>query len=221
MAFMIKGLYYYNRHEKNEDVLATTALLANRLVKLYEQEATADWAWFEGYLTYANSVLPEALLCAYTITGNDTYKDIAKKSFDFLVSKTFCEDGIKVISNRSWHIKGEICEKYGEQPIDVAYTVITLRKFHDIFKDRKYLVKMEMAFNWFLGNNHLQQIIYNPCTGGCFDGLEEHNVNLNQGAESTVSYLMARMMIDKYFGHENELYHRRKSRSYKEKLAVN
>ncbi|RZJ69815.1 MAG: glycosyltransferase [Flavobacterium sp.] len=221
MAFMIKGLYYYNRSVKSDDTVAIIGLLANRLVELYKNSASSDWAWFEGYLTYANSVLPEALLCAYTVTANDVYKDIAKKSFDFLLEKTFCDDAIKVISNRSWLMKGGVCEEFGEQPIDIAYTVITLRKFHDIFKDRKYLVKMEMAFNWFLGNNHLQQIIYNPCTGGCFDGLEEHNVNLNQGAESTVSYLMARMMIDKYFGNENELYHRRKSRSYKDKLTVN
>jgi len=221
MAFMLKGLYYYNRAVKNEDTIAIAGLLANRLIQLYKASASSDWAWFEGYLTYANSVLPEALLCAYSITGNEIYKDVAKKSFDFLLDKTFCDEGIKVISNRSWLIKGELCEEYGEQPIDVAYTVIALRKFHDIFKDQKYLVKMEMAFNWFLGNNHLQQIIYNPCTGGCFDGLEEHNVNLNQGAESTVSYLMARMTIDKYFGNENQLYHRRKSRSYKDKLTVN
>jgi hypothetical protein len=57
---------------------------------------------------------------------------------------------------------------------------------------------METAFNWFLGNNRLHQIIYNPCTGGCYDGLEETHVNLNQGAESTVSYLMARLTIEKY-----------------------
>lgn len=221
MAFMLKGLYYYNRSVNNEDTATITALLANRLVQMYRHEASEDWNWFESYLTYANAVLPESLLCAYAVTGNEVYKEIARKSFDFLLSKTFCEDGIKVISNRSWHFKGEVCEQYGEQPIDVAYTVIALRKFHDIFKDRRYLVKMEMAFNWFLGNNHLQQIIYNPCTGGCFDGLEQHSVNLNQGAESTVSYLMARMTADKYFGHENEVYHRRKSRSYKDRLAVN
>ena len=55
---------------------------------------------------------------------------------------------------------------------------------------------MEISFNWFLGNNHLHQVIYNPCTGGCYDGLEENYVNLNQGAESTVSYLMARLTVD-------------------------
>ena len=74
---------------------------------------------------------------------------------------------------------------------------------------------MEIAFNWFLGNNHLKQIIYNPCTGGCFDGLEQHNVNLNQGAESTISYLMARLTITKYFGNPDQVYFRRKQRNAK------
>ena len=57
---------------------------------------------------------------------------------------------------------------------------------------------METAFNWFLGKNRLHQIIYNPCTGGCYDGLEETHVNLNQGAESTISYLMARLTVEEF-----------------------
>ena len=68
----------------------------------------------------------------------------------------------------------------GEQPIDVAYTILALKKFYDVFKDEDYREKMEIAFNWFLGNNHLHQVIYNPCTGGCYDGPEENYVNLNQ-----------------------------------------
>lgn len=75
---------------------------------------------------------------------------------------------------------------------------MTLSKFYDVFKDEEYHQKMVIAFNWFLGNNRLHQIIYNPCTGGCYDGLEEWNVNMNQGAESTISYLMARLTIEKY-----------------------
>ena len=87
---------------------------------------------------------------------------------------------------------------FGEQPIDVAYTIMTLSKFYDVFKTKDYRLKMLTSFNWFLGNNRLHQTVYNPCTGGCYDGLEELNVNLNQGAESTVSYLMARLTIEKY-----------------------
>lgn len=215
MAFVIKGLYYYNRRVKDADTLIYIKLFADRLVNMYRHEADAEWKWFEGYLTYANSVLPEALLLCYAITNDETYKEIAKEAFDFLLSHTFDDDAITIISNRSWLHRGGTRERFGEQPIDVAYTILALRKFHDIFKEEEYLNKMEMAFNWFLGNNHLQQIIYNPCTGGCFDGLEEHSVNLNQGAESTVSYLMARLTITKYFGNANMVYFRRKQRAAK------
>ena len=84
----------------------------------------------------------------------------------------------------------------GEQPIDVAYTIMALSKFHSAFQNDGYMDMLKSSFNWFLGANHLQQIIYNPCTGGCYDGLEELYVNLNQGAESTVSYLMARLTLE-------------------------
>ena len=87
---------------------------------------------------------------------------------------------------------------WGEQPIDVAYTILTLSKFYDVLGDEEYQETMVTAFNWFLGNNRLHQIIYNPCTGGCYDGLEETHVNLNQGAESTLSYLMARLTMENY-----------------------
>ncbi len=70
-------------------------------------------------------------------------------------------------------------------------------KFYNVFLDESYAQKLASAFNWFLGNNYLHQIIYNPCTGGCYDGLEETHVNLNQGAESTLSYLMARLVVNK------------------------
>lgn len=215
MAFVIKGLYYYNRSIKDADTLIYIKLFGDRLVQMYLHEADSEWKWFEGYLTYANSVLPEALLLCYSITNDENYKIIAKESFDFLLSNIFDGDKIQVISNRSWHVKGANTERYGEQPIDVAYTILALRKFHDIFKQEEYLAKMETAFTWFLGNNHLGQVVYNPCTGGCFDGLEQYNVNLNQGAESALSYLMARLTVTKYFGNPDTVYFRKKIKAAK------
>ena len=198
MAFAIKGLYYFSTAKKSteNDVLLIT--LANRLVQMYKHEASPNWEWFEGYLTYANSIIPEAMLYAWLISGETIYKDIAISSFDFLLSQIFNDNGIEVISNKNWLVKGQEAEPFGEQPIDVAYTIMTLSKYYDVLKKTDYKLKMETAFNWFLGNNRLHQIIYNPCTGGCYDGLEETHVNLNQGAESTVSYLMARLTIEKY-----------------------
>ena len=201
MAFMIKGIYNHqknNTHNNIQELIIITEL-ADRLVQMYKHESREDWQWFESYLTYANSVLPEALLCAYLATKNIVYKEIAVTTFDFLISKIFTENRIKVISNQDWlycnHAHVTKSSEGGEQPIDVAYTILALHRFNEEFKQYKYYNKIKIAFNWFLGNNHLNQIVYNPCTGGCYDGIEEKNVNLNQGAESTVSYLLARMAI--------------------------
>lgn len=201
MAFIIKGLHYANIKESANENTLIIKELANRMVQMFKHESTAKWSWFESYLTYGNSVLPEAMLCAFLSTGDATYKTVAKTSFDFLLTKIFNENSIKVISNKGWfHKEGDNTNKEvigGEQPIDVAYTILALSKFWKEFKDPEYDRKMTVAFSWFLGNNHLHQIIYNPCTGGCYDGLEDTYINLNQGAESTVSYLMARLTIEK------------------------
>lgn len=197
MAFAIKGLFYSRKTVKTKKGLVLMNILANRLLELYQLESSEKWNWFESYLTYANSILPEAMLYAWLTTKEPFYKDIAVSTLDFLISKIFNANGIEVISNRNWLQKGAEPTRFGEQPIDVAYTIMTLRLFYDVFEKEEYREKMEIAFNWFLGYNRLHQIIYNPCTGGCYDGLEDTHVNLNQGAESTLSYLMARLTVEK------------------------
>lgn len=204
MAFIIKGLYYQNKQVNSIRGLSLIRQLANRLVQMYRHESEKGWQWFESYLTYANSLLPEALLCAWEATRVVEYREIARSAFDFLLSRTFKAGYLQVIANKVWYTKSndenipqEPVPKGGEQPIDVAYTVMALKRFNDIFQDDAYSEKMRTAFNWFLGDNHLGQIVYNPSTGGCYDGLEEHSVNLNQGAESTISYLMARLTVER------------------------
>ena len=204
MAFIIKGIYYSTLNSSSMHNIALLDHLASKIVQMYKHESKANWLWFESYLTYANSILPEAMLCAYLATGENSYKEIAKQSFDFLLSKIYRNNQIRVISNQGWLNVGEALNHQkmgGEQPIDVAYTILALSKFYTVFREEKYLDKMKIGFSWFLGNNHLKQIIYNPCTGGCYDGLEDKYINLNQGAESTVSYLMARLTMEKQFNH--------------------
>ena len=198
MSFTIKGLYYYHSTFPLASTRGLIRLLADRLVQMYIHESDKDWEWFESYMTYANSLVPEALLCAYEVSNHQPYRTIAKITFDFLLTHIFNEKGIKVVSNKGWMLKGETPEYFGEQPIDVAYTILALSRFYDAFQQTDYLEKMEIGFNWFQGQNHLNRIVYNPCTGGCCDGLEEDHVNLNQGAESTVSYLMARLVMEGY-----------------------
>jgi len=198
MAFAVKGLYFYQSTTPKPETLDMIMLLSDRLFQMYKRESSISWDWFESYLTYANSVLPEAMLYAWLVTGDIRYKETAISSLQFLLSKTFHKNGIEVISNKKWLQKGKVAEPYGEQPIDIAYTVMTLNAFYKVLKDEHYRTKIITAFNWFLGENRLHQIVYNPSTGGCYDGLEENNVNLNQGAESTLSYLMARLTIEDY-----------------------
>lgn len=198
MAFIIKGIYFCNITTELEQNFTILNIFSQRIANMYRHESSVDWEWYEAYVTYANSILPEAMLYAYKITKKQEYKNIAIASLDFLLLHTFNAQGIEVISNKSWLVKGSVASKFGEQPIDVAYTIITLSEFYDEFNNQEYYNKIIIAFNWFLGQNRLMQIIYNPCTGGCYDGLEEFNVNLNQGAESTLSYTIARLVIEKY-----------------------
>lgn len=206
MAFCIKGIYFANQKNSSKVNTAILEKFADRLVQMYKHEADKNWFWFESYLTYANSVLPESMLFAWLSTQKQIYKTIALESFDFLLSKIVRKNYLQVISNKGWMHNGQNINDQsvgGEQPIDVAYTVITLSEFYNAFKITAYNEKMHLAFSWFLGNNHLNQIVYNPCTGGCYDGLENNYVNLNQGAESTISYLMARLTIDEYISSSN------------------
>ncbi|MBC7426782.1 MAG: glycosyltransferase, partial [Bacteroidia bacterium] len=198
MAFALKGYCGWHSELFSSEAKVMIRTFANRLLQMYRHEAEEGWQWFESYMTYGNAVLSEAMLSAYVQTGNTDYMNAADTSFNFLLSHTMKDDGITAISNRSWHFKGQKPERFGEQPIDIAYTILALAKFYDVTGDIDYLDKLRTAFYWFLGKNHLGQIIYNPSTGGCYDGLEETHVNLNQGAESTESYLMARMTTEKY-----------------------
>lgn len=201
MAFVIKGLYYATLKSKSNTYPRLIALLANRMVQMYKHEQEEDWHWFESYFTYANSVLAEAMLCAWMVTNDIIYYNIAIQSFDFLLSKIMYNDQINVVLNKSWLYKLDKHNSGGlgaEQPIDVAYTILALNRFYTVTNETRYKNYMIQSFNWFLGKNKLNQIVYNPSTGGCYDGIEDSGVNLNQGAESTLSYLLSRLTIDFY-----------------------
>ncbi|NOX86714.1 MAG: glycosyltransferase [Chlorobi bacterium] len=200
MSYIIKGIYFYNKKKENEKNKELVKIFTERLLENFNKVADKNWYWFEEYMTYANAVIPSALLYAWKITGNISYHIIAKATFDFLLSKIFKDGQIRVISNRGWLKKGEQpTDGYGEQPIDVACTILALDLFYSELGELQYFTKLNIAFDWFLGRNRIHQIVYNPVTGGCYDGLEKDGVNLNQGAESTVSYLLSRLVMEKYY----------------------
>jgi glycosyltransferase involved in cell wall biosynthesis len=204
IAFAIKGLYYYLQYQPGsvaEDILHT---LAERLYHAYEREADDQWKWYESYLTYGNAVLPEAMMMAWQVTGREEFRKAAEESLDFLCSKTFTDNYMKVINNKTWYHKNNaaVNSEGGEQSIEIAYSMLALNTFFLATGNAACLEKMRLAFSWYLGNNHLKQLIYNPLTYGCYDGLEKNNVNQNQGAESSVCYLIARLLMEHWNKHK-------------------
>jgi uncharacterized membrane protein YpjA len=172
--------------------------LADRLLAHYHINSAENWYWFEDYMTYANNVLPEAMLFSYLVTGEERYKEIALITFDFLLSHYFMKGELKVVSNNGWFKKKNERAFFGEQPIEVVTTIVALDLFYEVTGNSKYRHQIEVAFSWFLGNNHLKQIMYNTVNGASYDGLEDTQININQGAESTLCFFKAQMIMKKY-----------------------
>jgi len=206
IAFSIKGMCYLYSYMPTIPLKNSIDELSEKIKVLYVAVNSTNWRWFEDKLTYANSVLPEALLASYLVTSKESTKKIALESMDFLISKMFVGDTFKIISNKGWLQKGAIAHEYGEQPIEACYMMNALDLFYKSFGDAIYKKHLQHAFDWYLGNNHLNHIMYNPITGGCYDGLEKENVNLNQGAESTVCYLSARILAETYISKKKTSY---------------
>nr|WP_314895570.1 glycosyltransferase [uncultured Flavobacterium sp.] len=198
IAYALKGLYHYYSAYKEEGIRQNIEKFANELLHHYHINSAENWCWYEDYMTYANNVLPEAMMYSYLVTKNPKYKKIAVITFDFLLSHYFMKGQLKVISNRGWFKKENERVFYGEQPIEVATTIIALDLFYEVTKNKKYKDQLKLAFIWFLGNNHLKQIMYNPENGASYDGLEDKHININQGAESTLCYFKARLIMEKY-----------------------
>lgn len=192
MAFTIKGLYYYNIDKRSEEISSSIKGLANRLVQMFRQSSEKSWHWYESYMAGINSVLPEALLCAYETTGENIYREVAKASFDFLLEQMSAKEPLRSVNGQEpvFHAK--------DQCIDTSYTILALDRFYHVFKEKAYLEKMQKAFAWFHGDNNLQQIIYNPGTGGCYGSLDKKSADLDQGTTSTLHYLVARLVMEKY-----------------------
>jgi len=195
-AFAIIGLCYkYKRYPVEADLIKIRKL-SNSLVESYKECALHGWQWFEDVLTYANSKIPEALFVAYSITKNEKYLEVAERTLQFLTKIIFDEDELSPIGQNGWFSKEGKRALFDQQPIEAASMVLAYLTAYNVTKDKYYHERAVLAFNWFLGKNHLNQMLYDEATGGCFDGLGKYSLNLNQGAESTISYLMARLMLE-------------------------
>lgn len=195
VSFILQGLYYYGKSNNFRGIKEKIANFADHLVNIFSDNVGDNWKWFEKYLTYGNSKLSEALFYAYMVTGKKEYLDVATESLNFLIEKTFEGNIFVPIGQNGWYEKDGVRSYYDQQPIEAAYMVETLVTAYKATKDDEYRRRAFAAFRWFTGDNTLKQVVYNEKTGGCHDGLGERTINLNQGAESTLAYLLARLSI--------------------------
>lgn len=195
-AFIIMGLYHHYQKFGRKRDLEMIKVLADSLCEIYEEHSSKKWKWFEPHLNYSNAKLCEALFLAYLETKNEKHLEIAESSLHFLSDTIFIEDELHPIGQDGWFIKNGKRASFDQQPVDATSMVSAYLAAYKATEDKHYYEKAVLAFNWFLGRNHLKQMIYNDDTGGCYDGLGEHSINLNQGAESTICYLLARLKLE-------------------------
>ena len=133
---------------------------------------------------------------AFELTGEKKYLDIAEKSLEFLSQIPFEKNHYSPIGQNGWFFRNRKRSYFDQQPEDTASMVETKVAAYRISGKKSYLDDALKAFHWFLGKNHLGQMVYDESTGGCYDGVGQYALNLNQGAESTVSYLLARLTLE-------------------------
>jgi hypothetical protein len=192
-AFTILGLHEYLR-TLDGDLRAARLRedLAARLFQLWKSVKTPDWTWFEDVVAYDNARLCQALILSGRWTGIDEMRDAGLESLRWLMDHQRSEEGCfrPVGSNGFWHLGGTAA-KFDQQPIEAAAAVSACIEAFNTTGDEHWRQEAVRAFDWFLGTNDLGKPLYNPATGGCRDGLHPNRANQNEGAESTLSFLLA------------------------------
>ena len=204
-AFAILGLYHYaNAHPEDKNPQLNIIQLADQLCELYRQASTPTWQWFEPYLTYANPRLSHALLRAYQTTGKKDYLRIAEKTLKFLAANDIVKGIYQPVGNQSWYERGGKKALYDQQPLEASCMVEAASVAFQVTGKKIYSKMAWTAFAWFLGKNSNGVMVYHPETGGTYDGITARGLNLNQGAESGLSYLLARFEMEILHKHESQ-----------------
>jgi hypothetical protein len=200
MAYSILGMSDYLKHFPGaSDIKRQLELAADGLITQYEENSYPDWQWFEDMLTYDNAVLPHALFVAGSTLDSNKYRKIAEETCQFLLENTFNGEHFSFIGCKGWYERGGTRATFDQQPIEAASTVRMLRAAYDTTQNKRFLTLQRKAFDWFLGQNDLHVPLYDFRTKGCNDGLVRDGVNTNQGAESTLSFLLSLLtMVESY-----------------------
>jgi glycosyltransferase involved in cell wall biosynthesis len=171
-------------------------VLAERLLSLYRCHASAVWPWFEEALTYFNAVLPHALVAAGTSMHRDDMVETGVTALDWLVRLQRGEGGcFSPIGNRGFYHRGMEKAHFDQQPIEAKSLALACIKVHRVIGDDRWQREAMWAFDWFLGRNILGLSLYDHESGGCRDGLHALGANENQGAESTLAFLLSSLGV--------------------------
>lgn len=148
IAYIIKGLYYYNTKNETIEGVWLIKQLANQIVKIYKEVESSEWKWFENTIAIESSLISEALLCAWKATGDPVYREISKTSFDFLLAKIFNNES-NVQTNEEFQFQGK-------KSTEINTLIFSLKTFYTVFKEEDYALKIKRAAQWLQWNKFMQ-----------------------------------------------------------------
>jgi glycosyltransferase involved in cell wall biosynthesis len=193
-AYGLLGIQeYLASYPGDRDAQKVRSALSRRLLEMYESIRRPDWKWFENVLAYGNARLPQSLLLVGADCSDDRMISVGLEALDWLLATQRCAvNGHFVpIGSQGFYPQDGEKARFDQQPLEAAGAVSASLQAYRITGDSRWRNEAWSAFNWFLGDNDLQLPLYDSATGGCRDGLHPDRANENQGAESTLSFLMA------------------------------
>ncbi|HEX3321114.1 MAG TPA: glycosyltransferase family 4 protein [Terriglobales bacterium] len=193
-AYTLLGIQeYLTSYPGDRDAQRVRSVLGQRLLEMYESIRRPEWKWFENVLAYGNARLPQALLLVGSACSDDRMVSAGLESLDWLSKAQHYEiNGHFVpIGSQGFYRQDGDKARFDQQPLEAAGAVSACLQAYRVTSDSRWRDEAWSAFNWFLGDNDLQLPLYDSGTGGCRDGLHPDRANENQGAESTLSFLMA------------------------------
>jgi hypothetical protein len=199
-AFALLGLLeYLESFPGDRAALNAADALANRLLDSYRAHCSGDWKWFEGVLAYSNARLPQALIRAGRRGANEAMVSAGLEALEWLATVQRCEikGHFVPIGSHGFYSKQTEKARFDQQPVEACAAVSAFLQAYRATGKSRWRKDAWTAFNWFLGDNDLQVALYDPSTGGCRDGRHPDRANENQGAESTLSFLMALLEMRK------------------------
>ena len=175
--------------------------LARKIYQLFKNNASEDWTWCENTATYANAILPHALIIAGKWIPDQEMYDTGIKSLKWLLKVQTAPDGhLSIIGNNGWLDINGNRSMFDQQPIEVKCLINACLDVYIATGDKKWFEESERCLSWFLGQNDLQLPVCDYKTGGCGDGLERQGINSNQGAESTLAWIISLINMNTAMG---------------------